>query len=43
MPGDNRDIALLDGENFDLVVTRQDNITLGSADQSPCDRGDVRN
>jgi hypothetical protein len=35
--------ALLDGENFDLVVARQDNITRGSADQSPRDGGDVRN
>ena len=35
--------ALVDGENFDLVVTRQDNMTRGSADQSPRDGGDVRN
>ena len=35
--------APVDGENFDLVVTRQDNMTRGSADQSPRDGGDVRN
>ena len=42
-PADNCDAALVDGENFDLVVGRQDNITCGSADQSPRDGGDVRN
>jgi len=34
---------LVDGENFDLVVTRQDDMTRGSADQSPRDGGHVRN
>jgi hypothetical protein len=29
--------------NFNLVVTRQDDMTRGSADQSPRDGGDVRN
>ena len=37
------DTALLDGENFDLAVTRQDDITRGSAHQSPRHGGDVRN
>jgi hypothetical protein len=36
------DTALLDGENFDLVVARQDNLTHGSADQSMRDGRDVR-
>jgi hypothetical protein len=31
---------LVDGENFDLVVTRQDDMTRGSADQSPRDGGE---
>ena len=33
--------ALVDGENLDLVVARQDDITRGSADQSPRDGGDI--
>ena|SRR5271166_2350869 len=36
-------LALLDRENFDLVVASQDIVTRGSADQSPRDGGDVRN
>ena len=31
------DMALVDGENFDLAVARQDNFTSNSADQSPRD------
>ena len=29
------DAALVDGENFDLVVAHEDNFTRSSADQSP--------
>jgi hypothetical protein len=36
------DTALVDGENFDLMVARQDSFTRGSADQSPRDGRDVR-
>ncbi len=36
------DTALVDGENFDLVVARQNNFTRGSADQSPRDGRDIR-
>jgi hypothetical protein len=36
------DTALVDGENFDLVVARQDNLTRGSADQSMRDGSNVR-
>ena len=35
-------MLLIDGENFDLVVACQDNLTRGSADQSTRDGRNVR-